>query len=236
MRSSRPQPLFKNRYHAGQVLAEKLVEYGVNAPKGSLLVLAIPNGGLPIAVPVALSLRSELDVVVARKLPIPLNPEGGFGAVTDDGTTILNEGLVRQLRLSDEQIAHQIAVVRKDIRERSLLYRGNRLLTPVGGRIVIIVDDGLASGYTMLAAVESVQRRHPKEVVVAVPVASAVAASEIERVADRLVTVEVSFSPQFFVSDYFCYWNELGDSEGIRWYRDWRQKYLFGNTNPWPNH
>lgn len=227
-RPLRQQPVFNTRYEAGKALAQKLGQYHGGSP----LVLAILNGGLPIAVPVALSLRAELDVVVARKLPIPLNPEGGFGAVADDGTTILNQDLVKQLHLSDQQVAYQIATVREDIRKRSLLYRGNRLLVPVSGKTVIIVDDGLASGYTMLAAVESVRRRHPARIVVAIPVASAMAVNQVGRVVEEIVTVVTSFTPQFFVSDYFRYWDELTDEEGLRWYRKWRQEYLQGSNIP----
>ena len=148
-------PLFENRYDAGSKLAAKLLEY-----KGKdVIVLAIPNGGVPVAVPVALALGADLDIVVARKLPIPLLPEGGFGAVADDGTTIFNESVLKSINLDEHQINYQVNKVRNDIRQRSLIYRNNRTLSVVKGKTAIIVDDGLASGYTMLAAVESVKRR-----------------------------------------------------------------------------
>ncbi len=151
-------PLFENRYDAGRQLAAKLTEYK-NEP---IIILGIPNGGVPIAVPVALELGAELDLVVARKLPIPLLPEGGFGAVADDGNAIFNHEVLKRFPLTEHQVNFQINKVRTDIRQRSLLYRGTRPLPGVSGKTAIIVDDGLASGYTMMAAIESVRRRGPR--------------------------------------------------------------------------
>jgi len=218
MRLSREAPLFENRYDAGRQLAEKLSEY-----RGQpVAVLAIPNGGLPVALQVALELGVDLDVVISRKLPLPLRPEGGFGAIADDGAVILNEAAVREAGLTPEQISYEVNKVRLDIRQRSLLYRGNRSLTVVSGKTVIITDDGLASGYTMMAAVESVRRRRPGRIVVAVPAASAAAVKQLEKVADRVVTCAIGFMPRFYVSDFYRYWHVLSDSEGLKCLREWR--------------
>ena len=214
----RGTPLFENRFDAGRQLAEKLSEY-----RGQpVVVLAIPNGGLPVALQVALALEVNLDVVISRKLPIPLRPEGGFGAIADDGAAILNEAVVKEFGLTQEQINYEANKVRLDIRRRSLLYRGNRPLAVVSGKTVIIVDDGLASGYTMMAAVESVRRRRPREIVVAVPAASAVAVKQLEKVSDRVITVTTGFMPNFYVSDFYCYWHVLSDDEGFRCLKEWR--------------
>jgi putative phosphoribosyl transferase len=218
MRYARGTPLFENRYDAGRQLAEKLSEY-----RGQpVVVLAIPNGGLPVALQVALALGVDLDVVISRKLPIPLRPEGGFGAIADDGAAILNEAVVKEVGLTPEQINYEVNKVRVDIRQRSLLYRGNRPLTVVSGKTVIIIDDGLASGYTMMAAVESVRRRRPREIVVAVPAASAVAVKQLEKVADRVVTGITGFMPNFYVSDFYRYWHVLSDDEGFGCLKEWR--------------
>ena len=124
MHYPRGTPLFENRFDAGSQLAEKLSEY-----KGQpVVVLAIPNGGLPVALQVALALEADLDVVISRKLPIPLRPEGGFGAIADDGAVILNEAVVREVELTPEQINYEVNKVRVNIRQRSMLYRGNRPL------------------------------------------------------------------------------------------------------------
>ena len=215
------QPIFDNRYDAGSQLAAKLTEYK-NQP---VIVLAIPNGGMPVAAPVALELGAELDLVIARKLPIPLLPEGGFGAVADDGTTIFNQDVLNKINLTEHQINYQVNKVRNDVRQRSLLYRGSRPLSIVSGKIAIIVDDGLASGYTMLAAVASVRRRQPKSIVVAVPVASATAVKQVEKTSARVVTVVTAYVPKFYVSDFYRYWNVLSDEEGVRCFKDWKARH-----------
>ena len=214
------QPLFSNRFDAGRQLAEKLAGY-----KGTpVIVLAIPNGGIPVALQVALALEAELDIIISRKLPIPLRPEGGFGAVADDGTVILNQEVLRGLNLTQQQINYQVSKVRTDIQQRSLLYRATRPLSVLTGRTAIIVDDGLASGYTMMAAVESVRRKKPRQIVAAVPAASAQAIKCVEKVADRVVTVATGFAPRFYVSDYYQYWNVLSDEEGLRCLKEWQMR------------
>ncbi len=213
-------PLFENRYDAGRQLAQKLLGY----KSAETIVLAIPNGGVPIAVPIALELSAPLDVVVARKLPIPLMPEGGFGAVADDGNAIFNHEVLKKFPLSEHQANFQINKVRADIRQRSLLYRGTRPLPSVAGKTAIIVDDGLASGYTMMAAVESVQRRDPHSITVAVPVASAGAVKEVEKLGVRVITVNTSSVLKFYVSDFYRYWDVLTDEQGVACFKDWQAR------------
>ncbi len=224
----RQQPIFENRYDAGQQLAAKLIEY----KKQPVIVLAIPNGGVPVALQVALALGAELDLVISRKIPIPLSPEGGFGAVADDGTTILNQEVLKKIGLNEQQVNYQVSQVRNDIQKRSLLYRGSRALSLASGKIAIIVDDGLASGYTMMAAVESVRRRQPKQVIVAVPAAPATAVKQVEKIADRVVTVVTAFTPKFYVSDFYRYWNVLSDEEGLEAYQEWKMRRYQASIKP----
>ena len=220
MRQPVQQPLFSNRFDAGRALAEKLSGY-----RGTpVTVLAIPNGGIPVALQVALALEAELDIIVSRKLPIPLRPEGGFGAVADDGTVILNQDVLKAINLTQPQINYQVNRVRADIQQRSLLYRATRPLSVLTGRTAIIVDDGLASGYTMMAAIESVRRKKPRQIVAAVPAASATAIKQVEKVADMVVTVATGFAPRFFVSDYYRYWNVLSDEEGLSCLKEWQMR------------
>jgi len=228
MQFARQQPIFNNRYDAGRQLAEKLNEYK-NQP---IIVLAIPNGGVPVAVQVALALGTDLDLVVSRKIPAPVSPEGGLGAVADDGTIFLNEEVAKKMRLTQQQISYQVSQVRSDIRQRSLLYRGSRPLSVVSGKTVILIDDGLASGYTMMAAVESVRRRRPKQIVVAVPVASATAVKQVEKIADRVVTVVTGFMPRFYVSDFYRYWHVLSDEEGLKCLKEWQTRRFKANIEP----
>ena len=211
MYSPRMSPMFESRHDAGRQLAAVLTDY-----KGqSALVLAIPNGGILLASEIATALEAELDVVVVRKLPLPLSPESGFGALADDGSIILNEELVRSKGVTQEQVNEQVGLVTQQVRQRSLLYRRDRPLSMVRGKIAIIVDDGLASGYTMLAAVESVKRRRPREIVVAVPAASSVALGRV-RPAARVVTLAEGTGARFTVADYYRHWHDVGDAEVAR--------------------
>lgn len=214
------QPMFENRHDAGRQLAEHLLEYR-NKP---VVVLAIPNGGVPIAIEVATALKADIDVIVSRKIPLSLNPEGSLGATADDGTIIINEEAVRKIGLSRMQLDYEASRIRADIKQRSLLYKGDRPLVRLNGKTVIIIDDGLASGYTMMAAVESARHRQPREVVAAVPVASAMAVRTVSKVADRVVTCFTGYMPKFYVSDFYRYWFDLTDEEVLRYMREWRER------------
>lgn len=228
MHFGRGQPLFNNRYDAGRQLAAKLAEY-----KGqSVIVMAIPNGGVPVGLEVALAIEAELDLVISRKIPLPNNPEAGFGALADDGTVILNEELVERLGLSPHQINYQVNIVRAEIRQRNRLYRQNRPLAVVSGQTVIVIDDGLASGFTMLAAVESLQRRQPKKIVVAVPAASASAHERVVRVADKLVTLTIATTQRFAVADFYRYWYDLGENEVIQCLKEWQLRRTGSKIEP----
>ena len=220
MRSDREEAIFDNRNDAGRQLATKLAEY-----RGQpVVVLAIPNGGVPVAMEVASALKADLNLVICRKIPLPLTPEAGFGACADDGTIILNEEIAKRVGLSRQQIEYEASKVRAEIKRRSILYEGDRPLVTVGGKTVIIIDDGLASGITMRAAVESVRRRRPKEIVVAVPCASALAVEQVEKVADKVVVCAKGSTPVFAVADFYRQWYDLTDDEVIRYLKQWRAR------------
>ena len=228
MHPARGQAIFDNRYDAGRQLAEQLGQY-----KGrSVVVLAIPNGGVPIGLELALALEADLDLVISRKLPLPLTPEAGFGAVADDGTVILNEEVVEEVGLSPHQINYQINRVRVEVRQRSLLYRKDRPLAVVNGKTVIITDDGLASGFTMRAAVESVRHRRPEEIIAAVPVTPAAALKRVEKVADKVVTLAKGSVPKFFIADFYRYWHDLSDDEVIQCLKEWRMRRFRSDSGP----
>jgi putative phosphoribosyl transferase len=221
MRHSAMEPLFENRYDAGRKLAEKLNFY---ADKG-VIVLGIPNGGAAVALSVALGLNAELDLIISRKIPLPLSPEGGFGSVTDDGTMILNDDIVKKAGLTQQQINYQVGQVRLDIRHRSLLYHGDRRPLAISGRTVIIVDDGLASGYTMRAAIESLRHRKPEKIVAAVPVAPEHIAEEMRHVADSVVACAIGNEKIFYLSDYYRYWEDIPDTEVLHCLKEWRMRH-----------
>ena len=222
------QTIFENRHDAGRRLAAELSGYS-----GQLVVvLAIPNGGVPVALEVARALKADLDLIISRKISISLNPEGGIGVVADDGTVILNEEAVRRIGLSRQQLEQDINRIRADIKQRSLLYKGDQPLVRINGKTAIIIDDGLASGFTMMAAVESVRHRRPKEVVVAVPVASAMAVKRVEKVADKVVTCYTGFMPKFYVSDFYRYWYDLSDDDVVRYLKEWRMQQFRSHIMP----
>jgi predicted phosphoribosyltransferase len=161
-----------------------------------------------------------------------LNPEGSLGAAADDGTVILNEEAVKRIGFNRQQLERDISQVRTEIKQRSLLYKGDRPIVRVNGKKVILIDDGLASGFTMMAAVESVRHRQPKEVVVAVPVASAMAVKQVEKVSDKVVTCVTGFMPKFYVSDFYSYWHDVSD-EHVVWYLNrWRMQQFRSNIMP----
>jgi predicted phosphoribosyltransferase len=212
--------LFENRYDAGKKLAEKLSDYA----NRSVVVLGIPNGGVAVALSVALALNAELDLIISRKIPLPLSPEGGFGSVTDDGTIMLNEKEVEKARLSEDQINYQVNKVRMEIRERSLLYRRDYHPVILSGRTVIIVDDGLASGYTMKAAVASLKRRRAKEIIAAVPVGPEFALNDLEGFPDKLVTCAVGSMNRFYVADFYRIWHDVPNEEVLQCLTEWQRR------------
>jgi len=218
--STGQQAIFENRQDAGRQLAAKLYEYRDQ----SAVVLAIPNGGVPVALEVASAIDADLDLIICRKMPLLVTPEGNLGAIADDGTIILNEEAAKRMDLSQQQIAHEASKIRAEIKQQSILYKANRLLVRINDRTVIIVDDGLASGFTMMAAVESVRHRRAKEVVIAVPVASATAVRKLKQVAVKVVTCTTDFRPKFYVSDFYRDWHDLSDDEVIQYLRQWRMR------------
>ena len=206
------EPPYRNRIDAGRVLAEHLKHY----KSGDAVVFAIPRGGIPVAVEVAKKLGCELDVIVSRKISIPFNTEAGYGAVTEDGAIVLNEPLVKQLRFTRQQIERHAEAVRAEIRRRQSVYRAILSPSSVEGKTAIIIDDGLASGYTMMAAIRSMRQQGAGKVVVAVPVASSSAWELVKSAADELVSPIVSYHYPFAVAGFYREWHDLSDEEVIK--------------------
>ena len=204
-------PPYRNRIDAGRVLAGHLRQY----KPGDAVVYAIPRGGIPVAVEVAKRLGSELDVIVSRKIPIPYNTEAGYGAVTEDGAIVLNEPLVERLGLTRQQIERHADEVRAEIRRRQAVYRTELRPSSVEGKAAIIVDDGLASGYTMMAAIRSIRQQGATKVVAAAPVASSSAWELIKSAADEVVCPIVSYHYPFAVASFYRQWHDLTDEEVI---------------------
>jgi putative phosphoribosyl transferase len=195
---------FKDRVDAGKQLLPKLLDY---RDTGSV-VLAIPMGGVPVACEVARGLRASMDLVLPRRLPIPWNPDAGFGAMTADGNVVLNRHLVDAMHITKAQIDVVSEMVATEIERHNTALRGRTAPPKVQGKPAIIVDDGLNSGYTMLAAVRYVRTLKPALIVVAAPVASFQAASLVESEADRFVTIAVSHRIPFAIADFYLDWRD----------------------------
>lgn len=215
------RPLFWQRADAGKCLADRLSQRAGD----EVIVFAIPRGGTPVAIEVAEKLGVSLDIVVPRKIPIPANPEAGYGAATEDGTIVLNEPLVKQLALTKPQIQHHAEKVRAEIARRTAIYRSKLPATSVKGKTAIIIDDGLASGFTMLAAIKSLQQRKSAKIVVAVPVASGTAYDLIKPVADELICLIIARVYQFAVASFYYHWYDLTAEEVIKHLEGWRTKH-----------
>lgn len=206
------QPLFPDRQTAGRALAAVLRETYSSV---DAIALAIPRGGVPVAFEVALRLEIPLDVIVPRKIPIPWEPEAGFGAITADGTLLLNDPLVAQLGLKEAQIQQLATRVQEEVRRRIRVYRGNRPSPRLKGKTAFIIDDGLASGFTMLTAVHSVRKERPEQIVVAVPVSPRRSVNLVEPEADELVCLIVQESPPFAVASFYTSFPDLSDEQVI---------------------
>jgi predicted phosphoribosyltransferase len=196
--------LFRDRREAGRQLAEKLTAY---ANRPDVLVLALPRGGVPVAYGVARTLGAPLDVFVVRKLGVPGYEELEMGAVATGGVRVLNDQLVERLGIPAPLIDAVAARESQELARRECLYRGGRPPPDVGGRTVILVDDGLATGATMHAAIEALRQQNPARIVVAVPVASSDTCEEMKKKADDVVC---AMTPEPF--------HAVG-----RWYKDFSQ-------------
>jgi len=204
--------VFKDRFHAGELLAEMLKR---NVSLEDAILLAIPAGGIPVGYEISCRLNIPMDVVIVRKLQIPWDPEAGFGAISSDGEIVLNERLVKQLGLSREIVEEVAEKTLRIVRDRSEKFRRVKPMLEIRGKTAILVDDGLASGYTMLAAIRSTRKRNPRRVVVAVPTASKAAIELVSREVDKILCLNIRGGPFFAVADAYREWRDLTDEEVV---------------------
>ncbi len=208
MKPQLAEALFRDREDAGRALAKRLEHLrGAHA-----LVLGLPRGGVPVAAQVARALDADLDVVVSRKLGSPVSAELAIGAVTANGGRFLNEDVIRALNVSDVYLAAVTATQQAEARRREAQFRGSRPAPVIAGRTVVLVDDGLATGATMRAAVRSVRQQQPKRLVVAVPVGSPEACGALRAEADEVVCL---YEPEYFgaVGYYYEDFTQTEDSD-----------------------
>jgi len=201
--------LFGNRAEAGQRLAAKLGQY---ANRPDVLILALPRGGVPVAYEVAQALHAPLDIFLVRKLGLPGHEELAMGAIASGGARVLNEDVVQNLRVPEEVIAAVAAREQQELERRERAYRGDRPAPSVRGRTVILVDDGLATGSTMRAALAALRRQGPARIVVAVPVGAPATCAEFQNEADEVVCARTP-EPFYAVGLWYGDFSQTTDEE-----------------------
>lgn len=200
---------FRTRSEAGHLLALDLQRY---KDQPNVLVLALPRGGVPVAYEVARELNAPLDVFIVRKLGVPGHEELGMGAIASGGVRILHQGVIDQLGISSKVIDLVAAREQQEMERRERLYRGQRPPPDIHNKIVIIVDDGLATGSTMKAAIAALRQQKPARLVVAVPTAPVDTCEELKKMADEVVCA-LTPEPFYAVGGSYVDFNQTTDEE-----------------------
>ncbi len=200
--------LFQDRTDAGRRLAQRLMRY----QDKSTIVLALPRGGVVVGYEIAQALRVPLDVIITHKIPAPGNPEYAIGAVAENGEAQLNQDEIRLLGIPSTYVQRETQRQLEEIERRKRLYRGDKPLPSLAGRTAIIVDDGVATGYTMMAAVKAVKAERPREVVVAVPVGPRETLDELGEMADDVVVIDTP-TPFFAVGAFYRNFEQTSDED-----------------------
>jgi predicted phosphoribosyltransferase len=202
--------IFADRHDAGRQLGSFLMRCpGIRKP----VVCAIPAGGVPVGVEIARALSAPLVPVIVRKIRIPGTTETGFGAVAWDGQMVFNDRLASVLGLSPAQVRAAVEETQQNVRKRVDRYTGGCPFPDLAGKCIVLTDDGLASGYTMLVAIRALRPHNPAKVLVAVPTASEVAARLVAANVDELVCLNVRGGSRFAVAEAYRHWYDLDDRE-----------------------
>jgi putative phosphoribosyl transferase len=204
--------IFPDRDAAGRLLAQKLKDY----QDADGIVLAIPAGGVPVAAQIARFLHLPLDLIIVRKIQIPWNTEAGLGALAPDGQVYLNEPLVRTLGLDETQVQTQLELTKRNLEQREAVFRGGRPFPDLKGKTVLVVDDGLASGYTMLAALKCIEPRQPADIIVAVPTGLLDTVEFLRQTALTIVCLNIRTRRPFAVAAAYREWYDVSDNEVVK--------------------
>lgn len=205
-----PTPALEDRAHAGRLLAERLRELPLADP----LVLAIPRGGIEVGLPIAEALGAELDVILSRKLRCPWQPELALGAISESGEVHLTDAAEATEESLDRSIEAEVRLQAEEISRRSARFRAARPPASVAGRSVVVTDDGMATGSTMIAALRTVRARGPRDLIVALPVAPAEELAKVRPLCDRAI---VLLAPHRFwaVGQFYRRFDEVGDDRVV---------------------
>lgn len=202
--------IFENREEAGEELANKLSAF---AGQTGAVVLGLPRGGVPVAYRVARRLGLPLDVFVVRKLGVPWQPELAFGAIASGDTLVLNQSIVQSCRLTEQEIESVVRIENIELLRRENAYRGSRPPLDLNGKTVILVDDGLATGATMRAAVKAVRSKHPKRIIIAVPVGSVDTCRELDQLSEVMCVCATTPEPFYGVGMWYRDFSQTTDAE-----------------------
>jgi putative phosphoribosyl transferase len=200
---------FADRYAAGKVLASMLQSYAKNP---DVYVLALPRGGVPVAYEIARSLSVPLDVFIVRKLGVPDHEELAMGAIASGGAVVFNEDILEQLRISESALDQVISAEEKELKRRELAYRGSRPALILKNKIVILVDDGIATGATVTVAIQAIKKQKPKRLILAVPVASTSIIEKMVRLVDEVIC-PLSIEPFSAVGAWYDDFSQITDDE-----------------------
>jgi putative phosphoribosyl transferase len=204
--------VFADRIDAGKQLAE-----AYDGPTDDLVVLGIARGGVPVGYPIAKKFNAVLDVVTARKLPIPWSPEMGFGAIAPDGSRSINREVVRSFGITPAEIEKISSTVLEEVKRRESVYRGGKPPYPIKDMNVILADDGLATGYTMIATIEMARKQGASHVTAAVPVSPADTADLVRDMVDKLIVLHVSPTYSFAVASFYRDFHDMEDREVLEY-------------------
>jgi putative phosphoribosyl transferase len=201
--------IFRNRQEAGLKLASRLGKY---ANRKDVIVLGVPRGGVPVAFEVATTLNLPLDIFVLRKLGVPWHEELAFGAIGSGGVRVLNESVVEEFGISDVEIALMTRAEGEELERRERLYRGSRPPLAVLGRTIILVDDGIATGSSIRAAIQALRQMKPAAIVVATPVAPQETCNRLQHEVDELVCVEMP-EPFYAIGEFYNDFSQVSDDQ-----------------------
>ena len=202
--------IFEDRRHAGKLLAETLVTMKIREP----VVLAIPRGGVVVAYEVVIRLRCPMDVIIPRKIGAPFQPELAVGAVTEDGTIYVNKDIVAAIGVSESYLESEAQSQLREIKRRAQVYRKGAQPAEVSGKTAILVDDGVATGATMKAAILSLKKYSPKKIIIAVPVGAKETIDEFRKQVDEIVCLHVPES-MYAIGEFYRNFEQTTDQEVV---------------------